>query len=323
MPMVLPRMVLRLRRPLNLMEVRILLLCLPTLLLATTLEPDQKSILTDNDWKKLWMRGGINGDSKQDNNLDTSDSPMFEDSELMAHNTTVQLGGTAFLVCKVSGVDRVGNQISWIRRRDWHILSSGAQLYTNDERFAILHTPGSNMWTLQIKFVQRRDHGMYECQVSTPTGIISHFVNLQVVVPEAFILGSGELHVDMGSTINLVCIIEKSPTPPQYVYWQKNDRLINYVDSRRDITIETTPGLRTQSRLIIREPQITDSGNYSCSASNTEPASIYVFVSKGDNMAAISRRKTSSADRLTHIFKSMLAPCFLLNTVIVRRIFLT
>lgn len=63
------------------------------------------------------------------------------------------------------------NQISWIRRRDWHILSSGAQLYTNDERFAILHTPGSNMWTLQIKFVQRRDHGMYECQVSGREGL--------------------------------------------------------------------------------------------------------------------------------------------------------
>lgn len=46
-------------------------------------------------------------------------------------------------------------------------------------------------------------------QVSTATGTISHLVNLQVVVPEAFILGSGELHVDMGSTINLVCIIEK------------------------------------------------------------------------------------------------------------------
>lgn len=46
-------------------------------------------------------------------------------------------------------------------------------------------------------------------QISTATGIMSHFVNLQVVVPEAFILGSGELHVDMGSAINLVCIIEK------------------------------------------------------------------------------------------------------------------
>lgn len=73
----------------------------------------------------------------------------------------------------------------------------------------------------------------------------------------------------------------QSPQPPQYVYWQKNDRMINYDDSRRDITIETTPGPRTQSRLIIREPQITDSGNYTCSASNTEPASIFVFVSKG------------------------------------------
>lgn len=73
----------------------------------------------------------------------------------------------------------------------------------------------------------------------------------------------------------------QSPTPPQYVYWQKNDRMINYDDSRRDISIDTIPGLRTQSRLIIREPQTTDSGNYTCSASNTEPASIYVFVSKG------------------------------------------
>lgn len=49
-------------------------------------------------------------------------------------------------------------------------------------------------------------------KVSTSTGVISHFVNLQVVVPEAFILGSGELHVDMGSAINLVCIIEKVRT---------------------------------------------------------------------------------------------------------------
>lgn len=56
----------------------------------------------------------------------------------------------------------------------------------------------------------------------------------------------------------------KSPQPPQYVYWQRNHHMINYDDSRRDITIETTPGPRTQSRLIIREPQIADSGNYTC-----------------------------------------------------------
>lgn len=38
---------------------------------------------------------------------------------------------------------------------------------------------------------------------------MSHYVNLNIVVPEAFILGSGEHHVDTGSVISLVCIIEK------------------------------------------------------------------------------------------------------------------
>lgn len=51
--------------------------------------------------------------------------------------------------------------------------------------------------------------------------------------------------------------------------------MINYDDSRRDITIETTPGPRTQSRLIIREPQIADSGNYTC---NFILCACYIFV---------------------------------------------
>lgn len=46
-------------------------------------------------------------------------------------------------------------------------------------------------------------------QVSTGTGIISYFVNLFIAVPEAFILGNGEYHVEQGSNINLVCVIEK------------------------------------------------------------------------------------------------------------------
>lgn len=58
--------------------------------------------------------------------------------------------------------------------------------------------------------------------------------------------------------------------------------MLNYDNSRHDISITLTREQgRTQSDLKIREPQIADSGNYTCSAPNTEPASIYVFVSKG------------------------------------------
>lgn len=56
-------------------------------------------------------------------------------------------------------------KVSWVRRRDWHILSSGSMTYTNDERFQVLHTENTDDWDLQIKYVQRRDNGTYECQV--------------------------------------------------------------------------------------------------------------------------------------------------------------
>ena len=74
----------------------------------------------------------------------------------------------------------------------------------------------------------------------------------------------------------------QSPTPPQYVFWYHNEHMINYDTARGGITVETVPGARTQSRLTIRDTNDADSGNYTCSASNTEPASIYVFVSEGE-----------------------------------------
>ncbi|CAH2089797.1 unnamed protein product [Euphydryas editha] len=49
-------------------------------------------------------------------------------------NVTAQLGGTAYLHCLVGHLSERG-QVSWIRKRDWHILSSGKFTYTNDERF--------------------------------------------------------------------------------------------------------------------------------------------------------------------------------------------
>ncbi|GFG32046.1 hypothetical protein Cfor_06837, partial [Coptotermes formosanus] len=93
-------------------------------------------------------RGSGNNDPVFDNNLIT--------------NVTAQLGGTAFLHCRVRNLGE--RPVSWIRRRDWHILTSGLFTYTNDERFQVVHTEGGDDWNLQIKYVQKRDNGTYECQ---------------------------------------------------------------------------------------------------------------------------------------------------------------
>lgn len=47
-----------------------------------------------------------------------------------------------------------------------HIISVGKNVYTNDERFHVLNFENSDDWVLQIKYVQKRDNGSYECSVS-------------------------------------------------------------------------------------------------------------------------------------------------------------
>uniref|UniRef100_A0AAR5Q934 Ig-like domain-containing protein n=1 Tax=Dendroctonus ponderosae TaxID=77166 RepID=A0AAR5Q934_DENPD len=149
--------------------------------------------------------------------------------------------------------------------------------------------------------------------ISSGQSLISHYVNLDIVVPEATIQGSasGEHHVDVGSIIDLICIIDNSPTPPQYVFWYHNDKMINYDNARGGITVETALGPpRAHSRLTIQNTKQADSGNYTCSASNTEPASIHVFISKGDNVDAILMRKSCAICVASQLF-IILFPLFL------------
>ena len=42
----------------------------------------------------------------------------------------------------------------------------------------------------------------------TDLGLVSHQVQLEVLVPDVFILGPKDLIVDRGTTLSLVCIVE-------------------------------------------------------------------------------------------------------------------
>uniref|UniRef100_A0A182YHV2 Ig-like domain-containing protein n=1 Tax=Anopheles stephensi TaxID=30069 RepID=A0A182YHV2_ANOST len=58
-------------------------------------------------------------------------------------------------------------RVSWMRKRDLHILTSNIYTYTGDQRFSVIHPPDSDDWDLKIEYAQQKDSGIYECQVNT------------------------------------------------------------------------------------------------------------------------------------------------------------
>ncbi|XP_047021310.1 peroxidasin homolog isoform X2 [Helicoverpa zea] len=240
-------------------------------------------------------------------------------------NVTALVGKSAYLSCRVRNL---GNRtVSWIRHRDLHILTVGGYTYTSDQRFQATHSAQTDDWTLHIKWAQQRDAGVYECQVSTQP-VRSFFVTLHVVdcdeiyqrmfsdaVPSARILGGPDLHVDMGSTINLTCLIQFSPEPPAYIFWYHEDevsgrKVISYDSSRGGVSVVTEKGAATTSYLLVQDAAPADSGRYSCSPSNAEVASVRVHVLNGERPAAM---QTGSAglSNSARCMAALLAVCAL------------
>ncbi|KAF8791726.1 Zwei Ig domain protein zig-8 like protein [Argiope bruennichi] len=207
-------------------------------------------------------------------------------------------------------------KVSWIRRRDFHVLTVGLDTYTTDDRFEAVHVEKNNDWTLKIKFAQLWDEGLYECQVSSDPKI-SLFVNLSIVVAKASILGPHPLFLKTGSSINLTCVITQSPEPPVFVFWYHDDRMINYDSARGEITMYKSSEDSTTSRLFIKDATAEDSGNYTCCPSNTQATSIPVYVLNGERPAAIQHDANISTSSSSSPNFSILL--FLLLTAIVSR----
>ncbi|XP_036673980.3 uncharacterized protein dpr9 isoform X4 [Drosophila suzukii] len=212
--------------------------------------------------------------------------PYFD--KAFSKNVTALLGKTAYLNCRVKNL---GNktmllQVSWVRHRDIHLLTVGRYTYTSDQRFRAIHQPQTEDWMLQIKYPQHRDSGIYECQVST-TPHMSHYIHLNVVEPSTEIIGAPDLYIESGSTINLTCIIQNSPEPPAYIFWNHNNAIINYDSPRGGVSVVTNKGDTTTSFLLIKSARPSDSGHYQCNPSNAKPKSVTVHVLNGEFPAAM------------------------------------
>jgi len=142
------------------------------------------------------------------------------------------------------------SQISFVRTRDFRILSNGHTVFTRDSRVDVVHRAKTVDWILRIQRAQLADAGGYECQVRgkkkvfkalkgrdqrplkgfkirrlnfhfTPTqvsiksGLYTLPFTLTVLRPRAAILhrgggeANGELHLDAGSELALVCVVRR------------------------------------------------------------------------------------------------------------------
>ncbi|KAH0554060.1 uncharacterized protein LOC123263255 [Cotesia glomerata] len=243
----------------------------------------------------LQQRLGVNSIDKSSTSKPISDIdlpptlPMIFGTE----NSSViiaQSGSIALLPCIIHNLG--DGTVSWIRRKAvQQLLTVGLSTYASDGRFQAIHFHHSEDWTLQIKYVQSRDAGIYECQVSThpPTSI---FLFLEVVEASAEIDGPAEKFVRPGSTLQLHCQVKMSTEVPSYLFWFHNFRMINYdVDLGVNVSTDLT---NRESWLYVPRALDRHSGNYTCKASNAQPTRVYVHIFNGDNPAAMQHSLAST-----------------------------
>ena len=109
-----------------------------------------------------------------------------------------------------------------------------------------------------------------------------HLNHYSITEPYTQIVGSPDIFLEEGATMNLTCLVKDSPEPPQYIFWYHNQQPISYSSIRGGISQVTEKGEVTASFLLIQQARLADSGQYDCHASvgNISTVTVHVIKSK-------------------------------------------
>lgn len=98
-------------------------------------------------------------------------------------------------------------------------------------------------------------------------------------------MGAPDMAVKPGTSMSLSCVISQTSTEqPQFVFWFRDGKTINYeLGDRGKIVISKSPNRPDSfsSNLQIFHSKLSDSGNYTCMPSGARPVSIQVHVLEG------------------------------------------
>ncbi|CAL4070825.1 unnamed protein product, partial [Meganyctiphanes norvegica] len=213
--------------------------------------------------------------------------PYFD--PLTPKNHTAHLDDQAVLPCTVR---QLGDKsVSWVRMRDADILTVDRYTFVGDERFESHYSTVKETWNLVIKYVQERDAGLYECQVSTEPKM-SQLFSLRVVGVKKIIAQHNSNHFPPTTKGIKACqIIEMTSNSDFSKHKKASKRNFIWV---LDVSVKKSGPEAITSTLTIHRVQKEDSGNYTCMPSNLHAASVMLHVLNEEQRAAVSDGRNSA-----------------------------
>jgi len=237
--------------------------------------------------KSSWRSGsdlGLLYDNVTPNPTGSLSGPYFVESP---GKTVIGVKGkTSNLACSVKNL---GNMtVSWIRHDDTHLLTTGMFRYTPDDRFSSLHKPSSENWVLELRDTKNVDEGVYECQIST-TPVRSLRFNLKVVDSFTTIPGSGVRHIDVGSVLNITCLVVNYPLKLEYIIFYHNNKQINGNSQQFEMsgTVLQPDSYNYSRSLVVRFASTLHSGVYHCASNPGQSQHVTVHVHHGEDPAGL------------------------------------
>ncbi|KYN38598.1 Hemicentin-1 [Trachymyrmex septentrionalis] len=243
------------------------------------------------------------GSTKETDSVDPRARPKF------IKDVLAQTGRNALLPCQFNSPGIV----TWIRRKDRQLLTVGRSTHSIDTRFVVSNGPG---WNLLIKNVNHEDAGLYECQIQTEP-MQQRFIRLNITEAYSVIPGGPDLHVKQGSSLRLECQLMAAAESPNYVFWYRETRMINY-DNEPGVRFELK---RNGSVFIVEKVKLSHGANYTCLPNNARPAHIVLHVIEEEEKPAAMHggdRRNSMATTSTNTILILMALLIIEN---VRRYF--
>ncbi|GFY66121.1 uncharacterized protein TNIN_260891 [Trichonephila inaurata madagascariensis] len=104
------------------------------------------------------------------------------------------------------------------------------------------------------------------------------FLLLLLAVVETLILEAPILSIKSGNPVNLTCLV-KDQVGTVFIFWYHNGAVLGADEKEQSgMEVFTEFGLISTSRLFIANTKLSDSGNYTCQPSYSEPAIVTLRV---------------------------------------------